>query len=135
MLLNNRYYLARNINVIKLWEISCISPCLATLFGLNLFILHRLWTSYYNLAKSLSMTASWVNKSTSTRAHCVVCERHEVQSRRRRDSNPRPSDPWSDTLPLDQLSSTLGINKGSVDLFYTYYIIIIIPDLYSALFM
>ena len=48
--------------------------------GLNLFLLHWLWTSSYNLAKSLSVTASWVNKPTSTRAHRVVCERREVQS-------------------------------------------------------
>ena len=39
-------------------------------YGLNLFILQRLWTSSYNLAK-LAMTASWMNKSTSTRTHWV----------------------------------------------------------------
>ena len=41
--------------------------------------------------------------------NCVVCERHEVQSCCFPDSKPRPSDLWSDTLPLDQLSSTRGI--------------------------
>ena len=69
--------------------------------GLNLFILHRLWNKFSELILSCSLPG-W----TSTRAHCVVCERHEVQCRCRRDLNPRPSDPWSDTLPLDQLSST-----------------------------
>ena len=74
---------------------ACLAMCVHFTFGLNLFILHWLWTNYINWAKSLSMTASCVNKSTSTRAHCVVCERHEVESRRRRDSNPRLSDALS----------------------------------------
>ena len=36
------------------------------------------------------MIASWVNKSTSTCAHCMDCERHEVQSQYGRDSNQQP---------------------------------------------
>ena len=43
--------------------------------------------------KSFSMTASWKHKSTATRANCVGYEKHEVKSRRSRDTNARPSDP------------------------------------------
>ena len=59
------------------------------------------------------MTASWMNKSTSTRTQSVRCERHEVQSRRSQDMNPQPSDPESDTLPLDNASSVLIVDTGS----------------------
>ena len=46
---------------------------------------------------------------TSTRVHCEVCERHKVQSQRHWDSNPQLLDQWSDTLPLDQLSSGVRV--------------------------
>ena len=43
---------------------------------------------------------SLVSISTNTRAQCAGCERHKEQSRHSLYSNPRPSDPESDTLPL-----------------------------------
>ena len=73
------------------------------------FVLHRLRNKFLELILVTLDDCILVNKSTSTRAHYVDCERHEVQSRRSRDSNSRPSDPWSDTLPLDHASSTLAV--------------------------
>ena len=80
------YYMA-SFNLFNFFNVKNTSS-----FSLMTAAILRLWTSSYNLAKSPSMTASWVNKSTSTRAHWVVCERHEVQSRRlSQDWTLRPS--------------------------------------------
>ena len=50
------------------------------------------------------MTASWTTEPVFALIF-VGCENHEVQSRRRRDSNPRPSDQGANALPLDHQSS------------------------------
>ena len=76
------------------------------ILGLNLFILHRLRNKFSERLSSSRYLLPWW---TGTRDHCVVCERHEVQSRRRRELNPWPTNPWSDTLPLDQRSSTVQL--------------------------
>ena len=74
---------------------------------MGLFVLHRLRNKFSELilSRSRCLLPGW----TSTRAHCVTCKRHEVQSRSRRDSNLRPSDSRLDTLPLDHLSSSKSI--------------------------
>ena len=51
------------------------------------------------------MTASWTTEPVFALI-VVGCENHEVQSRRRRDSNPRPSDQGASVLPLDHETST-----------------------------
>ena len=54
------------------------------------------------------MTASWTTEPVFALIF-VGRENHEVQSRRRRDSNPRPSDQGANALPLDHKSSTIYI--------------------------
>ena len=46
------------------------------------------------------MTASWTTEPVFALIF-VGRENHEVQSRRRRDSNPRPSDQGANALPLE----------------------------------
>ena len=46
------------------------------------------------------MTTSWTTEPVFALIF-VGRENHEVQSRRRRDSNPRPSDQGANALPLD----------------------------------
>ena len=101
----NKFWGFKNASNAAIWHFGVLfwEEVNTIVFGLNLFILYRLRNKLLELIQSRSrcLLPGW----TSPRAHCVVCERHEVRSRRRRDSNPCPSDLWSDTLPLDQLSS------------------------------
>ena len=50
------------------------------------------------------MTASWTTEPVFALIF-VGRENHEVQSRRRRDSNPRPSDQGANAQPLNHESS------------------------------
>ena len=52
------------------------------------------------------MTASWTTEPVFALIF-VDCDNHEVQSRRCRDSNPRPSDQGASVLPLDHETSPI----------------------------
>ena len=93
-------------------------------FALNLFLLNRLRNKFSEFILSCSRCSlPWLTSGYSCPL-CIFCVRHESQPRRRRDSNPRHLDPWSDTLPLDQISSTLQLLNSPVqfkDTIYMFY--------------